>query len=352
MKRLAAVIALVLALCVTACGADDPEAKRYAFVTDTAGADASTLSSQTWNGLTEAAAAKPCAATQYVPEEDSEEGYAAQYKAAVKDGAKLVVSAGSAMEDRLKDGAASHKKVSFALIRDDALASDASGKPESIGKNVCIVKIAAQDAGYLAGYALVMDGRTRLGFMGGERTTDAAYASGFLQGAERAASEKALAQGAVTVRMTFTGSNKLMPTQMETAVSWYDDGTEVICAPQAGVRKAVVKAAENAENVYVTASGTEDVTAESERILLTTVLDYSTCVKDIASAFEDDAFEGGSEVYYGVLDGCVRLSCDYAKMTGFSDTAYSLIVSNLTGGQARITRNEQLSSQMISVNME
>ena len=256
------------------------------------------------------------------------------------------------MEEHLKDGAAAHKKVKYALIRDDAFASDASGKPESIAKNVCIAKIAAQDAGYLAGYALVTEGKTRLGFMGGERATDAAYVSGFLQGAERAASEKALSQGAVTVRMKFTGSNRLMPTQMETASTWFNDGTEVICAPQSGVRKAVVKAAETVGNGYVAASGTEDVTAESESILLTTVLDYTGCVKNIAAAFESDTFEGGIEVYYGALDGCVRLSCDYAKMSAFSDTSYSLLISNLSSGQARITRNEQLSSQTLSVNME
>jgi len=135
-------------------------------------------------------------------------------------------------------------------------------------------------------------------------------------------------------------------------MQWYDDGTEVIYAPQKGVRKSVIAAAELSESGRVAASGTEDASTESARVLLTAKMDYAAVVKKIAEDFENDSFAGGERVTCGVLDSCVSLAADYSSMSGFSDTNYSLLLSNLSSGQARIGRTEQLTSQILSINME
>ena len=359
-------ILAVVILILTACGDNDPEAKRYAMLSGADGPSADTLSEKVWSGLGTAAAAKPCVATVYTPEEDTEDAFRAQLKAAKKDGAKLVVCAGYAMKDTLEAGQKANKKLSFVLIEEDtadaaekaAMAELQAEDPKKaekaaeINKNTCIAKIAPQDAGYLVGYALVTNGSTKLGFMGGDEKIDTAYASGFVQGAERAASDKALGAGAVTIRLTFTGDAALSPAKMDKAMIWYDDGTEVIYAPQKGVRKSVIAAAELTENGRVAASGMEDASSESSRILMTAVMDYSSVVQKIAADFENDSYSGGERVTFGVLDGCVSLSADYGSLTGFSDTNYSLLLSNLSSGQARIGRTESVTSQIISINRE
>ena len=358
-------------LLLAACGGSNPEAKRYAMLTGTGGTGADALTGQVWAGLGAAAAAKPCTATSYTPEEDTEDAFKEQLKTAKKDGAKLVFCAGESMRDTLIAGQKANKKLHFVLVEDDtsAAALNAAQAPasegeeeqekkkdkeqeESIYKNTCYAGIAPQDAGYLVGYALVTNGSTKLGFLGGDQAVDAAYVSGMSQGAERAASDKALAAGTVTIRVTFTGDAQVSPAKMDTAMQWYDDGTEVIYAPQKGVRKAVIAAAELSQSGRVAASGAEDASGESARILLTAKMDYAALVQKIASDFENDAFAGGERVTLGVLDNCVSLAADYASMTGFTDTSYSLLLSNLSSGQARIGRNEVLTSQILSINME
>ena len=351
-------IAAVMLL-LAACGANDPEAKRYAMLTGAGGTGDNALTEQVWTGLSAAAAEKPCVATAYAPEEDTEEAFKAQFKALKKDGAKLVFCAGESMRDTLTAGQKANKKLHFVLIEDDTSASarkaalsKEDAKEEEIYKNTAYAVIAPQDAGYLIGYALVTNGNTRLGFMGGDQKIDTPYACGLIQGAERAASDKALAAGTVTVRIAFTGDAQVSPAKMDTAMQWYDDGTEVIYAPQKGVRKSVIAAAELTENGRVAASGTEDASSESSRVLMTAKMDYDAVVRKIASDFENDAFAGGERTTYGVLDSCVSLAADYSSLTGFSDTNYSLLLSNLSSGQARIGRTEQITSQIISINME
>ena len=358
------ILCLVLAavcLLACACGANDPEAKRYAFLS---GAASDSFSEEVWSGLMAAANAKPCTATAYTPEEETAEAYADQVKAAKKDGAKLFVCAGSSMRDILDAGQKKYKKLHFVLIEEDAAEAAREAKQaeetkdgkepkeESIYKNTCIAVIAPQDAGYLVGYALVTNGNTKLGFMGGEEAVDAAYASGFIQGAERAAADKALAAGSVTVRLAFTGSSALSPATMDKAMTWYDDGTDVIYAPQSGTRKSVIAAAELTENGRVAASGIKDVSSESARVIMTAVMSYPEVVKKIAADFENDSYAGGERVTYGVLDECVYLSADYASLTGFTDTNYSLLMSNLSSGQARIAHTKTLTSETVSVNVE
>ncbi len=353
-------IAAVMLL-FAACGANDPEAKRYAMLTGEGGTGSDALTEQVWAGLGAAAAEKPCVATAYTPEENTEAAFKEQLKTAKKDGAKLVFCAGEPMRETLIAGQKANKKLHFVLIEDDTSQSvlkaakaqeDGKEEEEEIYKNTHFANVAPQDAGYLIGYALVMNGNTRLGFMGGEETVDTAYACGLIQGAERAASDKALSAGTVTIRITFTGDVQMSPAKMDLAMQWYDDGTEVIYAPQKGVRKSVVAAAELSENGRVAASGTEDASAESARILLSAKMDYAAVVKKIAADFENDSFAGGERTTYGVLDGCVSLAADYSSLTGFSDTSYSLLLSNLSSGQARIGRTEQITSQIISINME
>jgi len=64
---------------------------------------------------------------------------------------------------------------------------------------------AEEEAGYLAGYAAVKEGYTKLGFLGGQEIPSVKrYGYGFVQGAAAAAAEK---EKKVEIRYQYTGSN-------------------------------------------------------------------------------------------------------------------------------------------------
>ena len=98
--------------------------------------------------------------------------------------------------------------------------------------NVAGVAFQEQQAGYLAGYAAVKDGFTKLGFSGGGGGTNPAccrFGYGYVQGANAAALEKG-----ITVDMNYSwqyGSNFSASTDLQTMINgWYVNGTEIVFA--------------------------------------------------------------------------------------------------------------------------
>ena len=396
MRRITAAVIAVLASAalLAACGGNDPEAKRYAFVTDSAGTDTDEMTAQTWAGTRSAADLKPCMATAYTTQEE-DAGTAARMKAAVKDGAKVIVCSGKEMEEAVETAQKRYKKVHFILTEtapastggtqaaaasDASAGSDVSADPAASaeaaagnaaggseaeaaksdaksedsssaeskkeqkedsasgemteGENTCVIRISERDAGYIAGYALVADGMTNLGFMGGP--DDREYANGFIAGCDRAATEKALAPGGVTVTCVFYEDTSLSPLRMDEAMKWYASGIRAIYVPNAGLRLAVEKAAELTENGYVAASGFGDRSSESGRVLLTTTMDLSSAVQKAIQDFENDTFRGGETYTVGAIEGCVTIAADFTRFTQLTDTACLLLLNNLGNGQARI----------------
>ena len=119
-------------------------------------------------------------------------------KAAVDAGAKVVVAAGFMQENALKKAAAEFPDTPFVFI-DGYPLSDEAGNTLT---NVAAVAFKEEQCGYFAGYAVVKDGFTKLGFSGGGGGTNDAccrYGYGYVQGAEAAAAEKN-----VKVEMNYT----------------------------------------------------------------------------------------------------------------------------------------------------
>ena len=103
-------------------------------------------------------------------------------KAAVDNGATTVVCAGFMQEGALSRVAAEYPDVNFIFI---------DGYPIGLD-NVAGIAFQEEQAGYLAGYAVVKEGYEKLGFSGGGGGTNPAccrYGYGFVQGANDAAKE-------------------------------------------------------------------------------------------------------------------------------------------------------------------
>ena len=143
-------------------------------------------------------------------------------KAAVEGGAKIVVCAGFMQYNALERIATECPEVKFVFV---------DGWNFGL-QNVTAIIFQEEQAGYLAGYAAVKEGYTKLGFSGGGGGTNPAcqrFGYGYIQGANDAAKE-----AGITVSMKYSwlhGASFSASAELQTMLEgWYSTGTEVVFA--------------------------------------------------------------------------------------------------------------------------
>ena len=164
-------------------------------------------------------------------------------KAAVDNGAEVVVAAGFLQGAALEKAAKEFTDTKFVFI---------DGSPIDGVTNLAAISFREEQCGYLAGYAAVMEGYTKLGFCGGGGGTNDAccrYGYGYVQGAEAAAAVKG-----VNVAMNYTwlygASFQASPELQTLASGWYENGTEVIFSCGGSIFDSITAAAA-ANDAYV-----------------------------------------------------------------------------------------------------
>ena len=107
--------------------------------------------------------------------------------------------------------------------------------------NVACLTFSEEQAGYLAGYAAVKDGYTKLGFLGGMAVPAVIrYGYGFVQGADAAAVELGTD---IEINYTYGGQFYGTPETTAKMEGWYQAGTEVVFACGGGIYTSAVEAA-------------------------------------------------------------------------------------------------------------
>ena len=118
----------------------------------------------------------------------------------------------------------------------------AYGEREFDGPNVYSAVYQEELAGYMAGYAAVKMGFTKLGFLGGMAVPAVQrYGGGFVQGADAAAAE--LGKDDVEIKYVYGGQffgDADITAAMDT---WYGKGTEVVFACGGGIYTSAAEAA-------------------------------------------------------------------------------------------------------------
>lgn len=216
-----------------------------ALITDKGNIDDKSFNQGSWEGLVEFAKANNISHQYYKPEEASDAGYLAAIDLAISGGAKVVVTPGYLFEVPIYEAQTKYPNVKFILL--DGAPHTADYETYKTGENVASVMYAEEESGYLAGYAAVKDGMTRIGFMGGMAVPAVqAFGYGYLQGAEDAAGELGLADGSILAVYHYTGNFEENDTNKATAKTMYQGGTEVIFACGGAVGKSVMAAASEA----------------------------------------------------------------------------------------------------------
>ena len=262
MKKITSVLLalLMVALLATGCGSSAPAAKdggnsgtpstsgqgfEIALITDKGNIDDKSFNQGSWEGVVEFAEANNVTHKYYKPEEATDAGYLAAIDLAVTGGAKVIVTPGFLFEVPIFEAQTIYPDVKFILL--DGAPHTADYATFETKDNVASIMYAEEESGYLAGYAAVMDGMTKLGFMGGMAVPAVqAFGYGYLQGAEKAAAELGLADGAISAIYHYTGDFAETDTNKATAKTIYQGGTEVIFACGGSVGKSVMSAAAEA----------------------------------------------------------------------------------------------------------
>ena len=244
MKKLSALLLVLVLVCTLFAGCEGGSSE-IALITDKGNIDDKSFNQGSWEGVVEFAKANKISHKYYKPEEASDAGYLASIDLAVTGGAKVIVTPGYLFEVAVYEAQTKYPEVKFILL--DGAPHPADYSDFNTAANTASIMYAEEESGYLAGYAAVKDGYTKLGFMGGMAVPAVqAFGYGYLKGAEDASAELGLADGAISATYHYTGNFEENDTNKATAKTMYQEGTEVIFACGGSVGKSVMAAAQEA----------------------------------------------------------------------------------------------------------
>jgi basic membrane protein A len=335
-KLLVILLAFVMVLGLAACGgeepAEEPEAgSEIAMITDLGSIDDKSFNQGTWEGIVAYAEENGITHKYYKPTEQSTDAYLAAIQLAVEGGAKVIVTPGFLFEEPIFLAQDLYPEVTFILIDGNPHNTDYS--VYHTASNTVGIVFAEEEVGYLAGYAAVKDGYTKLGYMGGMAVPAVIrYGYGFVQGAEAAAAEMGITS--LDLKYFYTGNFDATPENQTQAASWYAEGVEVIFAAGGLVGNSVMSAAEAAGKAVI---GVDvDQSAESDTVIVSAMKGLATSVWDNLDAYYNGTFPGGEGLVYGASNDGVSLSMDSAKFTTFSQADYDALFAKLADGSVSI----------------
>ena len=345
-KLLAILLSLVLALCAfgamaEAVNPDDIEdtmtsadgVYKIAFVTDVGQLKDKSFNQGTWNGVKAYAAANGLSYKYYQPangdQATDDDRYDAM-KAAVEGGAEIVVCAGFMQETALKKAATEFADAKFVFI-DGYPLSDEAGNTLT---NIAPISFKEEQSGYFAGYAVVMDGFTRLGFTGGGGGTNPAccrFGYGFAQGAEAAAAELG-----VEVELKYSwqyGASFQASPELQTMIKgWYENGTEIVFACGGSMFQSVAAAA--AENDGFVVGVDVDQSGESDTVVTSAMKGLSNATEWAITKFYDGTWDeiGGIPTSLGVNEDAVGLPTESWRFETYTVEDYQAALAAMKAG--------------------
>ena len=280
----------------------------------------------------------------FQPHEASDEARIDLIADAVDGGANILILPGFHFENSLYEAQEIFPDTKFVLL-------DASPRRDDevrIENNVAAIHYAEEEAGFLAGYAAVMEGYRELGFMGGIAVPAVVrFGHGFIQGAEYAAASLELSEGDVTINYHYLGGFAPDPAHTTTAAAWYAAGTEVIFAAAGGAGGSVMSAAESANTSVI---GVDvDQSHLSDSVITSAVKGLAVSVYDMLTDFMNDSFNGGGELRFDASNNGVGLSMDSSHFTTFTEEQYENIFESLASGNINV--NSSLEMGDISVSL-
>ena len=315
-------LALVLSLGV--CAVALAETYEIGMITDIGTIDDKSFNQGTWDAIKAYAEANGKTYNYYQPSAQSTEIYMERIDQAIADGAKVIVTPGYLFEEPIFIAQDKYPDVNFVLI--DGNPHNADYSEYRTEKNAVGIVFAEEQSGFLAGYAAVKEGYTKLGFMGGMAVPAVVrFGYGFVQGADYAAKELGLTD--VSVNYNYTGGFAATPEAQAMASSWYNDGVQVIFGCGGAVGNSVMAAAEAAGGKVI---GVDvDQSPESETVITSAMKGLGAAVEQALTAYYAGSFPGGEAWVLGADKGGVQLPMATSRFAKFTQADYDAIYEKL-----------------------
>lgn len=300
-----------------------------AMVTDVGQLKDGSFNQFTWNGCKAYASQNDLTYKYYQPANGSQATDADRIKAmtdACEAGAQVIVTPGFLQENALKEVVPKYPDVQFIFVDGWDMGFD----------NLVGVSYQEEQAGYLAGYAAVMEGYTKLGFSGGGGGSNPAccrYGYGFAQGVEAAAAEKD-----VKVEMRYSweyGSTFSASPDLQTMLSgWFGAGTEVVFMCGGTMFNSGAAAAEAAEAKII---GVDvDQSGLSDTVVTSAMKDLAGSVITTLTKYYDEGKLIGGSMVLGATDNAVALPTDTWSLENWSVEDYEALYEQIKAGEIKI----------------
>ncbi|MGN0448499.1 MAG: BMP family protein [Acutalibacteraceae bacterium] len=313
---------------------------QIAFITDVGQLKDKSFNQGTWEGVKKFASDNEKTYKYYQPANGDaatdDDRYDAM-KAAVDAGAEIIVCAGFLQGTALTKAAEEFADVKFVFI-DGWPLTGADGKALT---NVAAVDFHEEQSGYLAGYAAVKEGYTKLGFTGGGGGTNPAccrFGYGYIQGAEAAAKELG-----ITVDMKYSweyGASFSASADLQTMLNgWYAGGTEVIFCCGGSMCQSAFAAASANEGAVI---GVDvDQSNQSETVITSATKGLRESVTYILDKFYAGAWNeiGGVQTTLGAANDAVGLPTATWSLTKFTVEDYQKVLASLKDGSVVVDKN-------------
>ena len=314
---------------------DNIEAESYeiAFVTDVGALHDKSFNEGTWNGVKLYAAQNDKTYKYYQPANEDQATDDDRYEAmsqAVANGAKVVVCAGYLQEAALRRAATEFPEVNFIFIDGYSLNDEAG----NVLANVAGVNFNEEQCGYLAGYAVVKEGFTQLGFSGGGGGTNAAccrYGYGYLQGASAAAEEMGV-DVTVNYSWQYGGAFQASPELQSMIAGWYTNGTEIVFACGGSMFSSITSAA-SANDGWVIGVDV-DQSSQSDTVVTSAMKGIDQAAILCLGHHYDGTWEevGGKTTTLGAAQDAVGLPTDTWSLENFSVEEYETLFASIKDG--------------------
>lgn len=335
MKKSVVFLSLLSMLAMTGCGKD--KVFELAVVTDVGQLMDGGFNQGTYEGVKKYAETNKKSYKYYQPangQDATDQDRIAAMEQAIKGGAKVIVAPGFLQAKAMTKVALENKNVKFVFVDGWSLTDEAKKEIP----NVTAISYKEQESGYLAGYAAVAEGYTKLGGTfggGGSNPACDRYSYGYAQGIEDAAKA---ADKNVTLKISYKyGDSFSASTELQTQISsWYHDGTEIVFSCGGSMVNSVIAAASSYEKAKVIGVDVDQASL-SPKVLTSAEKQLAVSVERVLGQYyanEWDAKLGGKTQNLGAAEDATGLPTAKGswRFEKFTKEAYDDLYSKIKAG--------------------
>ena len=308
---------------------------KVALVTDVGTIDDESFNQACWEGVVAWCDENKVEYTYYQPTEDSTDARVLSVGQAIAEGYNTIVLPGFLFNETVPIIQEAYPEAYFIAV--DVAASDVNP-----AANTACITFAEEQAGYLAGYAAVKDGYTKLGYLGGMAVPAVIrYGYGYIQGADAAAAEMGVD---IEINYTYGGQFFGSPEITAKMEGWYQAGTEIVFACGGGIYTSALEAAEKNNGKVI---GVDSDQGGISPLIVTSAMkllkDAVVSALNGLNAGEWEKFGGKQTVYDLTMGDVVGLPTAEAswRFSTFTVEEYNALKAKIADGTVTISNNTE-----------